>query len=67
VIIFGSILTAYELSIIFLEADGAVLKIGRSLKPNHHQEIQLAQIHETLCRINVEFQLQNLLQMKKRD
>jgi len=26
------------------------LKIGSSLKPNHHWEIQLAQICETLCR-----------------
>jgi len=31
-IIFGSILTPFELSIIF-EAAGAVLKIGYSLKP----------------------------------
>ena len=34
----------------FLEAAGAVLKIGLSLKLNHHLEIQLAQICETLCR-----------------
>jgi len=34
---------------VFLEAAGAVLKIGSSLKPNHNQEIELAQICETLC------------------
>jgi len=34
----------------FLEAAGTVMKIGSSLKPNHHWEIELAQIHETLCR-----------------
>ncbi len=37
-IIFGSILTTFKLSI-FLEAAGAVLKFGLRLKPNHHQEI----------------------------
>jgi len=50
-IIFGLILTTFELSIIFKPA-GAVLEIGSSLKPNHHCEIQLAQIHETLCSID---------------
>jgi len=34
---------------VFLEAAGAVMKIGSILKPNHHQEIWLAQIGETLC------------------
>jgi len=32
-----------------LEAAWAVLKIGLSLKPNHHKEVKLAQIRETLC------------------
>jgi len=31
-----------------LEADGAVLKIGLSLQPNHYEQIWLAQIPETL-------------------
>jgi len=48
-IIFGSILTTFE----FLEAAGAVLKNGSSLKSNHHREILLAQISETLCTIKV--------------
>jgi len=35
---------------LFFDADWAVLKIGWSLKPNHHREIELAaQIRETLC------------------
>jgi len=34
-----------------LEAAGVVLKIGSSLKPNHHWEIELAQICEALCSI----------------
>jgi len=33
---------------LFFDAAGAVLKIGLSLKMNHHQEIELAQIGETL-------------------
>jgi len=47
-IIFGLILTSFELSSI-LEAAGAVLTIGSSLKSNHHWKIKLAQIRETLC------------------
>jgi len=46
--IFGSILTAFKLAL-FLEAGVTVLKIGMSLKPNHHREIYLAQIPESLC------------------
>jgi len=34
---------------LFFEATGAVVKIGLSLKPNHHKEIWLAQICETFC------------------
>jgi len=49
---FGSILTTFELSS-FLEAAGAVLKIGSSLKSNHHQEIKLSQICEILCSSNI--------------
>jgi len=49
-IIFGSILNTFESSSI-LEAAGAVFKIGLSPKSNHYQEIELAQIFETLCRI----------------
>jgi hypothetical protein len=49
---FGSIFTTFELSS-FLEAAGAVLKIGLSLKSNHHQEIKLAQICEMLCSSNI--------------
>jgi len=37
-IIFGPILTTFE-STLFLEAAGAVLKIGSNLKPNHHQNL----------------------------
>jgi hypothetical protein len=37
-IIFGAILTTFKLNIV-LEAVGAVLKIGLSLKPNHYQKI----------------------------
>jgi len=33
---------------LFLEAAGAVLKIGLSLKPNHHQEIELAKIFPSI-------------------
>ena len=33
----------------FYKAAGAVLKIGLSLKPNHHLQFQLAQISEVLC------------------
>jgi len=47
-LIFELILTTFELSI-FIEAAGAELKIGLSLKLNHHREIKLAQICETLC------------------
>jgi len=36
----------------FLEAAGAVLKIGSIQKLNQHQEIQLTQIRETLCSEN---------------
>ncbi len=39
---------------IILEAAGAVLKITSSLKPNHHREIQLAQIPETLCILRID-------------
>jgi hypothetical protein len=46
--IFGSILTTFESSRI-LEAARAVLKIGLSLKLNHHREILLAQIREMPC------------------
>ncbi len=38
-LIFESILTSFEGSIIFLMQLGAVLKIGFSLKPKHYQEI----------------------------
>ena len=34
---------------VLLEAAGAVLKIGMSLKPNHYWEIKLAQVCETPC------------------
>jgi hypothetical protein len=51
-IIFGSILTTFE-SRCILEAAGAVLIIGSSLKPNHHWEILLAQIRESLCMLVV--------------
>ena len=43
-IIFESILTTFESSVIF----EAVAKIGSSLKPNHYVQFQLAQICETL-------------------
>ncbi len=33
----------------FLEAARVIVKIGFRLKPNHHKEIQVAQICETLC------------------
>jgi len=45
---FGSILTTFKSSSI-LEAAGAVLKIGLSLKLNHYRESLLDQICETLC------------------
>jgi hypothetical protein len=35
-IIFESILTTFEVSIIFFEAAGGVTKVGSSLKLNHH-------------------------------
>jgi len=41
------------LSIVFKGA-GAVVKIGLSLKPNHHKEIKHAQICETLCSKNTD-------------
>ena len=47
-IIFESILTTFEASVIF-EAAGAVAKIYLSLKPDHQRQIYLAQISETLC------------------
>jgi len=37
---------------VFLEAAGAVMKIGSSLKTNHHRKTLLAQIRETLCSSN---------------
>jgi len=43
-----------------LEAAGAVLKIDLSIKPNHYQEIQLAQIRETLCTASDRYILANL-------
>jgi len=42
-IIFGLILTNFELCSIF-GGSWAVLKIGSSLKSNQHKEIELAQI-----------------------
>jgi len=33
----------------FFEVSESILKIGTSLKPNHHNEVQLVQIYETLC------------------
>ncbi len=50
-IIFESILTSFKLNII-LRDSWAVVKIGLSLKSNHHKEILLAQIHETSCKYN---------------
>ncbi len=38
--IFESILTTFKPSIV-LEAAGAVVQIGLSLKPNHHKQISL--------------------------
>jgi hypothetical protein len=49
-IIFQSILTAFEASSIF-EATGVVGKICLSLKLNHHGQIYLVQIDETHRRI----------------
>ena len=37
----------------FFEAAGAVVKIASSLKPNHHNQVKLAQIRDTLCRKKV--------------
>jgi hypothetical protein len=37
-LIFEPILTPFEATIVF-DAAGAVLKIGLSVKPNHHREI----------------------------
>jgi hypothetical protein len=37
-IIFASNMTTFKLSVVF-QAAGAVVKIGSSLKPNHHKEI----------------------------
>jgi len=45
-IIFESKMATFKLS--FLEAAGAVVKTGSSLKPNHYKEIFLTQIRETL-------------------
>jgi hypothetical protein len=45
-IIFGSILTTFELSSIF--GGSWESKIGWSLKPTHHRAIRLVQIRETL-------------------
>jgi len=42
---------------VFLEAAGAVLKIGLSLILNHHWEILLAQIRETLCSKTGDFKI----------
>jgi len=39
----------FEIKCHFFEAAEVVVKIGSSLKPNHHGEIKLAQIRETLC------------------
>ncbi len=50
-IIFGSILTTFESSSIFRD-NWAVLKIIFNIKPNHHRKILLAQIRETLSRID---------------
>jgi len=35
------------------ETAEAVLKIGSSLKPNHHREVLIAQIREMLCTKNL--------------
>jgi len=40
-IIFESFLTTFEASIIF-EAAGATVKIGSSIKPNHHDKVYLS-------------------------
>ena len=47
-IIFELILTTFE-AVSFFEAAGTVAKIGSSLKPDHHRQIQIAQICKTLC------------------
>ncbi len=44
---YESILATFKSSIV-LEAAQTVVIIGSSLKPNHHREIYLAQIRETL-------------------
>jgi len=41
------ILTTFELSVVF-EAARTVVKIGLSMKPNNHKQIQFLQICETL-------------------
>jgi len=37
------------------------MKIGLSLKPNHHKEIKLAQIRETLCNMRQIFVILSLI------
>ncbi len=47
-IIFELILTIFKLNVILRGSWGSIVN-GRSLKSNHHKQVQLAQIHETLC------------------
>ena len=36
--------------IVFVEAVGAVAKIGLSLKPNHNNQVKFVQIPDTQCK-----------------
>ena len=49
---FESILATFEVSVIF-EAAGAVAKIGSSLRITNSNQVKLAQIRDTHCKITL--------------